>query len=82
MSAQSQWAADTYLRALKGLIRDWRRRGPEPPGMVRLAFLVEREQAAAFARRVAMLRSMQIGQQCTLFGPWPPYSFLGATPQR
>jgi hypothetical protein len=82
LAAQSQWVADTYLRALKGLIRDWQRRSPEPPGMVRLAFLVEVEQAAAFARRVAMLRSMQLGQQCTLFGPWPPYSFLEAIPHQ
>ncbi|MGO8690821.1 MAG: GvpL/GvpF family gas vesicle protein [Thermoguttaceae bacterium] len=73
--AQAQWATDIYLRALKGLFRQWRRRSPEPPATLRLAFLVPRPQTAAFAQRVAMLRSMQIGQPCRLFGPWPPYSF-------
>jgi len=76
LAAQAQWATDTYLRALKGLFRQCRRRSPEPPGTVRLALLVQREQAAAVAQRVAMLRSMQIGEQCRLFGPWPPYSFV------
>ena len=71
----AQWATDIYLRALKGLFRQWRRRSPEPPATLRLAFLVPRPQTAAFAQRVAMLRSMQIGQPCRLFGPWPPYSF-------
>jgi hypothetical protein len=74
--AQAQWATDVYLRALKGLFRQWRRRSPEPPGTLRLAFLVPREQAAAFAERVALLRAMQIGQPSRLFGPWPPYSFI------
>ena len=74
--AEAQWAADTYLRVLKGLFCDWRRRLPEPPGTVRLAFLVQREQTAAFADRVETLESMHIGEQCMLFGPWPPFSFV------
>ncbi len=74
--AQAQWATDIYLRALKGLFRQWRRRSPEPPATLRLAFLVPRPQTAAFAQRVAMLRTIKIGQPCRLFGPWPPYSFV------
>jgi hypothetical protein len=74
--AQAQAIADTYLQALSGLFRQWRRRSPEPPGTVRLALLVQREQASAVAQRVAVLRSQRIGGRCGLSGPWPPYSFV------
>ena len=74
--AEAQQTADTCLRVLKGLFCDWRRRLPEPPGTVRLAFLVRRERTADFTDRVETLESMRIGERCMLLGPWPPFSFV------
>ena len=52
--------------------RDWRRLPSSSPGVVRLAFLVDRGRAEAFRRRVE--RSQD---NCAVVGPWPPYSFVG-----
>ena len=71
-----QLAAETCVRAVKGLYRSWGRLSPEPPGTVRLAFLVERHLLKAFADRLEMSPARAIGQQRTLLGPWPPYSFV------
>jgi hypothetical protein len=77
LAAQAQHAAAACVESLDGLYRSWRRLSPEPPGFVRLAFLVERTLSAAFAQRVEKFRATQPGRQCKLVGPWPPYSFVG-----
>jgi len=76
LNTQAQHAAETCVRAMKDLYRSWRRLSPEPPGTVRLAFLVERHLWEAFAERLEISRAEKIGVRCTLLGPWPPYSFL------
>jgi len=45
-------------------------------GLVRLAFLVERRRIAAFQRRCQASRRERPGEQQTVLGPWPPYSFV------
>lgn len=76
LDTQAQLAVATCVRALSGLYRSWQRLSPEPLGIVRLAFLVERKLSEAFAERVEMFRTMKIGRRCRLVGPWPPYSFV------
>lgn len=79
---QDQWdrrtglAAEVCVGAVEGFYRDWRRLAPEPPGTVRLAFLVERRLAEAVARRLEALANRALGHDRTLLGPWPPYSFV------
>jgi hypothetical protein len=72
----AQLATETCIEAMKGLYRNWRRLAPEPSGTVRLAFLVERSLSEAFARRLGLLGAERPGEHYTLFGPWPPYSFV------
>jgi hypothetical protein len=79
LDTQAQLAAATCVRAVSGLYRSWQRLSPEPLGIVRLAFLIERKLSEAFAERVEMFRTTEIGRRCGLVGPWPPYSFVGAT---
>jgi hypothetical protein len=74
--AHAQHAAQRCVWAMRGLYRSWRRLSPEPPGTVRLAFLVERHLWKDFAGRLETARAHEIGPPCTLLGPWPPYSFL------
>ncbi len=74
--AQAEHAAQTCVWAVRGLYRSWRRLSPEPPGIVRLAFLVERDLCGEFAGRVETSGASEIGLPCTVLGPWPPYSFL------
>ncbi|MGO8745036.1 MAG: GvpL/GvpF family gas vesicle protein [Thermoguttaceae bacterium] len=76
LETNAQLAVATCVRALSGLYRNWQRLSPEPLGIVRLAFLVERKLSDAFAERVEMFTTMKIGRRCTLVGPWPPYSFV------
>ena len=75
-STQAQLAADTCVQALSGLHQDWRRLSSATLGAVRLAFIVQRNRAEAFAARVEGMRSKTIGERYTLVGPWPPYSFV------
>ena len=79
LDTQAQLAVATCVRVVSGLYRSWQRLSPEPLGIVRLAFLVERKLSEAFVERVKMFRTMEIGRRCGLVGPWPPYSFVGAT---
>ena len=72
---RGELAAEDCVRAMHGLYRQWRRLRPEPPGVVRLAFLVERGRFAAFAKRLRGLRARRISRRFTFLGPWPPYSF-------
>lgn len=74
---RAELAAEDCVRAMDGLYRQWRRLRPEPPGVVRLAFLVERGRFAAFAKRLGCLRAGRISRRFTFLGPWPPYSFAG-----
>ena len=67
---------DQYLEALADLSGDCRRLGSRKPGIVRLAFLVERSRCASFRRRAELLFVRFPDHTCTLLGPWPPYSFV------
>jgi hypothetical protein len=75
-SRRARCAAEASVRAVKGLYREWGRLSSEPPGTVRLAFLVERHLWDAFAERVVTSPARATGEQRTLLGPWPPYSFV------
>ena len=72
---RAEQVAEDCVRTVAGLYCQWRRLRPEPPGTVRLAFLVERHRSAALTKRLARLRARRIEQQFTVLGPWPPYSF-------
>jgi len=74
--AQAQQVVEDYVQALRGLYRDWRRLANSPFGLVRLAFLVERDCLNAFRDRLAHGPTAPVGKHCTLLGPWPPYSFM------
>jgi len=76
LSARADLTAERVLRELHGTYREWRRLTPSPPGLVRLAFLVERKRIALFQRRCEASRRERPGEQQTVLGPWPPYSFV------
>jgi hypothetical protein len=65
--------------ALSELARDAVERKPQPPEVLRAAYLVDREAVDAFAARVARLQDAQADAQLLCTGPWPPYSFSEPT---
>ena len=69
-------AVESLVKELQGTYRDWRTLTPSPPGLVRLAFLVERELVGSFEKRVEASAVECSGKQPALLGPWPPYSFV------
>ncbi len=73
---EAQRVEQACTGALGGLARHWRRLKPEPLGIVRLSFLVERTRWDAFTRRLEALKSRKLFRCCTLLGPWPPYGFV------
>jgi hypothetical protein len=75
-SRRAQSVAEASLRAVKGLYRQWERLPPQPPGTVRLAFLVERHLWDAFTEHLATSPARATGEHRTLLGPWPPYNFV------
>ena len=76
LAEQSRLTTDRYVRKLGGLYRQWRSLASSSQGIVRLAFLVERERVGLFRRRLQVLRNVKQGEQCEILGPWPPYSFV------
>ena len=73
---QARLTVEHLVRELRGTFRDWQRLTPSPPGLVRLAFLVERERVGLFRRCLQASLAEHSGHQWTLLGPWPPYSFV------
>lgn len=73
---RARLAVESLVRELQGTYRDWRRLTPSPLGLVRLAFLVERELVGSFEKRVEASAVECSGKQPALLGPWPPYSFV------
>jgi len=76
LSARAHRKVERVVRELHGTYREWRRLTPTPPCVVRLAFLVERKHIAAFQQRCQASRRERPGEQQTVLGPWPPYSFV------
>jgi len=76
LGQRARLAVESLVKELQGTYRDWRRLTPSPPGLVRLAFLVERELVGSFAKRVEASAVECSGKQPALLGPWPPYSFV------
>jgi len=76
LGRQAESAAAGYVEPLRGLWRDWRHLAPAPPGIVRLAFLIEWGRLAEFYSRLEVLRQARQAERCTSLGPWPPYSFV------
>jgi hypothetical protein len=79
---RARLTVERVVEELRGTYRDWRWLTRSPPGVVRLAFLVEREGVRRFAGRLSASRTERPGEQPTLLGPWPPYSFVGFDPER
>ncbi len=76
LSEQARLTAERLVRELGGTYHDWQRLTPSPPGLVRLAFLVERERLGLFRKCLRASIAGDSGHQWTLLGPWPPYSFV------
>ena len=76
LSEQAHPAVETVVRELEGTYRDWRGLTPSPPGLLRLAFLVERRRVGVFQRCLEASGAERREEQRTLLGPWPPYSFV------
>ena len=76
LGEQARLTVEHLVRELRGTFRDWQRLTPSPPGLVRLAFLVERERVGFFQKRVEASAAQRPKEQRTLLGPWPPYSFV------
>ena len=76
LKEQACLTTDRYVQKLDGLYRQWRNLASSPPGVIRLAFLVERDRVDLFRDRLEVLRDAKQDQQCELLGPWPPYSFV------
>jgi hypothetical protein len=72
----AQATVERCASLLDGLFLEFRRRSPEPPGVLRLAFLVKRELAVQFARCVRSFSCPGLASPIVLMGPWPPYSFV------
>jgi len=83
----NQWAARTLepiVEELRSYAAAWYQRAPgaqsdpaQPQPILNLAFLVERENLAAFRRCVegAAREHRAHGLELAMSGPWPPYSF-------
>jgi hypothetical protein len=71
--------AGLVVERIVGLVQDecreWRKLPSPSPRLVRLAFLVERDRAAAFRGRLADCGRELSGTALLVLGPWPPYSF-------
>lgn len=76
LGERARLSVESLVMELLGTYREWRRLTPSSPGLVRLAFLVERELVGAFEKRVEASAVACSGKQPTLLGPWPPYSFV------
>lgn len=76
LSGQADRTTDRYVRGLEGLYRQWRCLTSSLPGVIRLAFLIERDDVGLFRERLKTLADARRGELCELLGPWPPYSFV------
>jgi len=65
-----------FLERLRGVYRDWRRLPDSALDLLRLTFLVAREQTDAFRARLADHCGTDRAGGCLILGPWPPYSFV------
>ena len=76
LGEQARLTVKHLVRELGGTYHDWQKLTPSPPGLVRLAFLVERECVGSFRRCLRASLAGHSEHQWTLLGPWPPYSFV------
>jgi hypothetical protein len=76
LERQAQTVTENVVQAVQGLYRQWRLLASAAPTTVRLAFLVQRNQWDAFRRRLESVEPSDACRRYTLFGPWPPYSFV------
>ena len=76
LDRRARLAAENFVQAVHGLYREWRALTSTMPAIVRLAFLVPRDLWGAFRERLEATMPEQASRQCTLLGPWPPYSFV------
>ncbi len=76
LGEQARLTVEHLVQELSGTYRDWRTLDPSPPGLVRLAFLVERERAGWFQGSLEASGTERPEEKWTVLGPWPPYSFV------
>lgn len=76
LGEQARVTVECLVRQLGAACRDWRRLTPSPPGLVRLAFLVDRRDVGRFKKCLRASIGAHAKQPSTLLGPWPPYSFV------
>ena len=76
LDRQAQLVIRDFVQAVHGLYREWRTLTSTVPAVVRLAFLVPRDLWGTFQERLEATMPGQTSRQCTLLGPWPPYSFV------
>ncbi len=69
-------ATTAYVEALQGSWREWHPLPDAPPGIVRMAFLVEGIRLPEFHVRFQEVRQARADERSVLLGPWPPYSFV------
>ena len=67
------------LERLAGTYRRWRRLASPTVNVIRLAFLADRDLAWLCKRCLADYAAGHPESQCTVLGPWPPYSFTDCT---
>jgi hypothetical protein len=78
LRGQTAAVAERCVERLRRWCREWRQLAPAIPGLVRMAFLVDRDRAAAFRQHAAAVLARHADGSCVVLGPWPPYSFLQA----
>ena len=49
----------------------------DPKELMRVAYLVDRDEVESFVREVTKLERAETGLRLLCTGPWPPYSFAG-----
>ncbi len=79
---EADLASHGYIHAIQGLFREYRTLTSPRPGLIRLAFLVDRGRWDASLARLESFAAETTTTECILLGPWPPYSFVQRTADR
>lgn len=76
LDRRAQLTLDHLLEQLQDSCRECKTLASSTPGLLRLAFLVERERVRAFRTSLQGVITAHHARRWTLLGPWPPYSFV------
>ena len=76
LDCQAQLVTKEFVQAMHGLYFEWRALTSTAPTIVRLAFLVQRDDWGGFRDRLEARIPAPAPRRLMVLGPWPPYSFV------